>query len=298
MAGGDTSVLNIMNSQMRRIDLFCKLVSPLAIALVDGISTSVAIQTIFWTNAASVAIEYALMARTYAALPVLALRVRPDDNASLDNGAPPMTSEGTLSSALSQCRQLLQDLKVYFHHPALLPSLSLSLLYLTVLSFSGQMVTYLLSVGYTSANIGFVRSVSGVAEMSATWLAPLAMTKLGAIRAGIWFLSWQMICLTVAVGLFLIERSAVWAASYLVAGVIASRIGLWGLDLCAQIIIQEVCSSCSNLLSFVLKKCRKSNQRTEGPSQLWKVHCRIFSNFVPSHQRRSLLSPINFGIQH
>ena len=101
MAGGDTSVLNVMNSQMRRIDLFCKLVSPLAIALVDGISTRVAIQTIFCTNAASVAIEYALVARTYAALPVLALRVRPDDNASLDNGAPPMTSEGTLSSALS-----------------------------------------------------------------------------------------------------------------------------------------------------------------------------------------------------
>lgn len=253
MAGDNESVLKIMNSQMRRIDLFCKLISPLAIALIDGASTKLAIQTIFWTNAASVAVEYALIARTYGAIPALASRVRPDDDATLDNGAPAMTGEGKLSAALSQCQHLLKSLKVYFNHPALLPSLSLSLLYLTVLSFSGQMVTYLLAAGYTSTNIGFVRSVSVVAEMSATWVAPFAMTKLGPIRAGIWFLSWQMICLTVAVGLFLIERSPLWAASYLVVGVIASRMGLWGFDLCAQIIVQEVGSPVPTYQNIVLR---------------------------------------------
>jgi solute carrier family 40 (iron-regulated transporter), member 1 len=286
-----------MNSQMRRIDLFCKLVSPLAIALMDGASTKIAIQAIFWTSAASVAIEYALIARAYGVIPALAWRVRPDDHASLDNSEPTVTGESKLSGALLQCRQLLQNLKVYFNHPALLPSLSLSLLYLTVLSFSGQMVTYLLSAGYTSTTIGFVRSVSVVAEMSATWLAPLAMTKLGPIRAGIWFLNWQIICLTVAVGWFLIEPGPIRAASYLVAGVIASRIGLWGFDLCTQIIIQEVSSPCSHLVKFRNKKCRKSSQSTEGPSQLLKVHCRTFSNSVPSPRRRSSLSQINFGIQ-
>jgi hypothetical protein len=108
--------------------------------------------------------------------------------------------------------------------------------------------------------------------MSATWLAPLAMTKVGPIRAGIWFLSWQIICLTVAVGLFLIERSPVWAASYLVAGVIASRIGLWGLDLCAQIIIQDVCSSCSTLLILYL---RNAGNRTRAPRVL--LNCGKFT---------------------
>lgn len=247
VAGDNESALKVMNSQMRRIDLFCKLVSPLAIALTDGASTKIAIQAIFWTNAASVAIEYALIARAYGVIPALAWRVRPDDNASsLDNSEPAVTGESKPSGALLQCRQLLQNLKVYFNHPALLPSLSLSLLYLTVLSFSGQMVTYLLSAGYTSTTIGFVRSVSVGAEMSATWLAPFAMTKLGPIRAGIWFLNWQIICLTVAVGLFLIEPGPIRAASYLVVGVIASRIGLWGFDLCVQIIIQEVSSRCSH----------------------------------------------------
>lgn len=233
-------MLKVMNSQMRRIDLFCKLVSPLAIALIDGMSTSIAIQTIMWTNVASIAIEYTLIARTYASVPALASRVRPENNPSIESNTRVTAGECDFSRVLSQCLQVREHLKGYFQHQALLPSLSLSLLYLTVLSFSGQMVTYLLSAGFTSTHIGYIRSVSVIVEMSATWLAPIAMTKLGPIRAGIWWLSWQTICLTVAVGLFLIESAPVWAASYLVAGVVASRIGLWGFDLCAQIIIQEV----------------------------------------------------------
>ena len=229
-----------MNSQMRRIDLFCKLVSPLAIALIDSVSTKIAIQTILWTNVASIAVEYVLIAMTYSAIPALASRVQPDDNASMENSAPTRTGGQGISEVLLQGRQLLQNLKEYLHHPAFAPSLSLSLLYLTVLSFSGQMITYLLAAGYTSTNIGYIRSVNTIVEMSATWFAPVVMTKIGPVRAGIWFLSWQTICLSVAFGLFLLKWTPVWAASYLVAGVVASRIGLWGFDLCAQVIIQEV----------------------------------------------------------
>ena len=251
IASTNKTVLRSMNSQMRRIDLFCKLVSPLAIALIDGISTNVAILTILCSNVASVGLEYALIARTYQSVPALALRARPEDSVLIENDTPTIPSGKAFCGLLSQFRHLLQTLREYIGHPAFLPSLSLSLLYLTVLSFSGQMVTYLLSAGYTSTSIGYIRSVSVIVEMSATWLAPVAMTRLGPIRAGIWFLSWQAICLTVAVGLFLIEWEQVWAASYLVAGVIASRIGLWGFDLCAQIIIQEVKSPCARLFKLL-----------------------------------------------
>ena len=229
-----------MNSQMRRIDLFCKLVSPLTIALIDGISTKVAILTILCSNVASVAVEYALIARTYRAVPALASRARAEDSSSLQDDCQSSTSGQTFSGCLVQFGVTMHNLEEYVRHPAFLPSLSLSLLYLTVLSFSGQMVTYLLSTGYTSTSIGYIRSASVVVEMSATWLAPIVMTRLSSVRAGIWFLSWQTICLTMAVGLFLVERKPVWAASYMVVGVITSRIGLWGFDLCAQIIIQEV----------------------------------------------------------
>jgi iron-regulated transporter 1 len=229
-----------MNSQMRRIDLFCKLASPLAIALVDGVSTEVAILAVLASNAASVAVEYALIAMTYQAVPALGSPRQTGDIGQLEDEVATSSTEERGSGIASQCRHLLRNLNEYFRHRALLPSLSLSLLYLTVLSFSGQMVTYLISTGYTSTKIGYIRSASVIVEMSATWLAPIIMKRLGAVRAGIWFLSWQTMCLSVTVGLFWIEWKPMWAASYLVVGVVASRIGLWGADLCAQIIIQGV----------------------------------------------------------
>src|SRR5438034_546788 len=48
---------------MRRIDLICKLAGPFAIALIDGISTEVAILVNFGMNVGSVAAEYYAIAK-------------------------------------------------------------------------------------------------------------------------------------------------------------------------------------------------------------------------------------------
>lgn len=137
--------------------------------------------------------------------------------------------------------EALRGLKFYFQHRAFLPSFACALLYFTVLSFSGQMITYLLSVGYNSFHIAVARTGSVAFEISATWIAPLVMSRIGPIRAGMWFLSWQMLCLTGAAGVFWGIRPGILAATGLVGGTILSRIGLWGFDLSTQIIVQEVC---------------------------------------------------------
>ena len=49
-----------INSQMPRIDLFCKLVGPLAISLIDGVSTRAAIITAFRMSIAPVVAESSL----------------------------------------------------------------------------------------------------------------------------------------------------------------------------------------------------------------------------------------------
>lgn len=141
---------------------------------------------------------------------------------------------------IAQIRSIYEGLSIYIHHPVFLPSLALSLLYLTVLSFSGQMVTYLLSVGLTSTQIGLLRTVSTGLEISATWLAPIAMNRIGPLRGALWFINWQMFCLLGAVVCFWEINRQMVGASILVAGMIASRVGLWGFDLCVQIIVQEV----------------------------------------------------------
>lgn len=138
-------------------------------------------------------------------------------------------------------RKSTRDFGLYFHHPAFLPSFAGALLYLTVLSFAGQMVTYLLSAGYSATQIGIARTLSVAFEVLATWLAPWLMGRIGPTRSGIWLASWQMICLVAGMAVFWVffDRPAI-SASGLVGGTILSRIGLRGFDLCTQIIIQEV----------------------------------------------------------
>lgn len=109
------------------------------------------------------------------------------------------------------------------------------------------MITYLLAVGYTSQYIGIARVGSSVFEISATWVAPYLARKIGVVRAGIWSLAWQMVCLTGALGWYFsgyggMGMNSIISASGLAVGVALSRMGLWGFDLCAQNIIQDVSS--------------------------------------------------------
>lgn len=103
------------------------------------------------------------------------------------------------------------------------------------------MITYLISAGYNSFYIALVRTVSVVFELSSTWIAPRLMKRILPARVGMWFLGWQMFWLGAAVTFFWAEPRPIVSASGLVAGTILSRIGLWGYDLCAQFIVQEVC---------------------------------------------------------
>lgn len=111
------------------------------------------------------------------------------------------------------------------------------------------MITYLISVGYTSYQVGVARVGSTIFEISATWAAPYMMKKIGVVRAGIWSLSWQMACLAGALGWYFsnfegMGTNSIFAATGLAVGVALSRIGLWGYDLSAQNIIQDVSRLC------------------------------------------------------
>ena len=55
--------LRDLNSQMRRIDLACKVLGPLAIALLDGLSIQIAIVAMLAMNVMSVPIEYYTIAK-------------------------------------------------------------------------------------------------------------------------------------------------------------------------------------------------------------------------------------------
>ena len=63
LAGNSGCGLEMLNSQMRRIDLFCKLMGPLFISVVDGQSTMVAIWVTLGMSLLSVTVEYYAIAK-------------------------------------------------------------------------------------------------------------------------------------------------------------------------------------------------------------------------------------------
>lgn len=126
------------------------------------------------------------------------------------------------------------------------------------------MVTYLISVGYNPFYIALVRTLSTIFELSATWIAPRLMKRVHPARVGMWFLSWQMLWLGAAVSFFWAERMPIVAASGLVVGTILSRIGLWGYDLSAQFIIQEVCTALEDLFDGCLMLLQEVQGRHRG----------------------------------
>ncbi|KAH0563397.1 hypothetical protein GP486_002031 [Trichoglossum hirsutum] len=240
IAGGEEGYLSALSAQMRRIDLFCKLLGPLAISLVDGMSTPVAIWVTLGLNITSVAVEYFAILQVYNRIPALAsARSRPTRFPSnSDETITGATSRRSSPLEVLRLRSVFASLSSYSRHAAFLPSLCLSILYLTVLQFGGQMIVYLMSVGYTSTHVGLVRAASIAFEISSTFVAPVLMSRIGAIRAGLWFVSWQVFCIGSAVALFWGVHTPVAAGSVLAAGVILSRVGVWGFDLSVQSIVQ------------------------------------------------------------
>lgn len=115
------------------------------------------------------------------------------------------------------------------------------MLYLTVLSFGGQMVTYLLSTGFIALEISFLRVASVLAELGGTIMAPYLMNHIGTVRAGLWFLLWQVTC----VGMFswailTFDITSKLVGICLAVSITFKRLGLWGSDLAIQYIVQEV----------------------------------------------------------
>ncbi|CAM1511894.1 Fc.00g094070.m01.CDS01 [Cosmosporella sp. VM-42] len=259
-----------LNAQIRRIDLSCKLLSPFLIASIDQYSTIVAIWTTMLMNFSSIFVEYTCIEKVYNLVPRLhqSPKKATDDQAEeysvvrqeefeLDD-APPLKTSFRITSFLHRIFPW-SSFALYIKHQAFLPSFSYAFLHFTVLSFSGRMIAFLLASGFSSFSVGVARTVSTVAELSATWISPRIMKWLGSIRSGSLSIAWQTLWLTLGVACFLINgRSGTLALLGLIGGVVLSRIGLWGFDLAIQSIIQDEVES-SNRGAFSTAEASTQN---------------------------------------
>lgn len=104
IAAGDATFRGVINSRMRSIDLFCKLVGPAAIGFSSVKNDTFGIIAMLGMSLCSVALEYRAISWTYAMAPDLALRAQANSIPSSNVTTSPSTRIGDIRCYYLLCR--------------------------------------------------------------------------------------------------------------------------------------------------------------------------------------------------
>jgi iron-regulated transporter 1 len=191
-ADGQAYDLTRLNAVMRRIDLICKLVAPIVLSIIISASGSVQVGVLVvgGMSAASWAVEWWCARRVWnnnskLQRPKISRDVLDDATmAETPEELPPLSRVGPRSYGLLQrivqwSFHYTRDFRQYFSSHVWIPSLALSLLHLSALSYSATFITYLLNVGFSLNLITVARALGSVVEISSTIVTPFGVDYLG-----------------------------------------------------------------------------------------------------------------------
>ncbi|KAI7727949.1 hypothetical protein M8C21_028296 [Ambrosia artemisiifolia] len=248
-----SNLLTKLNSNIRRIDLISNLFAPVVTGFIISFVSMVAsaVSLAIW-NILSAFLQYWLLNSVYKGIPALSESNRKRGlKLSMPNhlGQASSTYQEQLSGHHDTSKDVSWDnittkklvervsnstfiraWRVYLQQDVVLPGLSLALLYFTVLSFGTLMTAALEWDGILAYIIGTGRGISALVGISATFLYPFMETRISTLRTGLWSIWSQWTCLLVCVGSIWVKNNTT-SAYLLMAGVVASRLGLWVFDL-------------------------------------------------------------------
>uniref|UniRef100_A0ACD5WYD4 Uncharacterized protein n=1 Tax=Avena sativa TaxID=4498 RepID=A0ACD5WYD4_AVESA len=252
--GEPASVLTNTNSVIRRIDLSCKLLAPvLSGFVISFVSTQASAVALALWNVASVGLEYWLFVSVYNGVPALG------ENVQLRRESAALSSSSEVAAQADDEEQRYgQDVSdwrvgvtkhlsilpcwdswtVYMRQDVMLPGVALAILYFTVLSFGTLMTATLDWKGIPAYVISLARGFSAIVGIAATLLYPVVHSWVSTLRTGLWSIWMQWFCLLLCVGSIWVS-DGVASAWVLMAGVAASRLGLWMFDLAVMQLMQD-----------------------------------------------------------
>jgi iron-regulated transporter 1 len=216
IADKNSVTLSVLNANMRRIDLSCKLLAPIVAgillthtqSLIPSLSPAMAggfMATLIiglW-NVISFFGELSLLILVYRFVPALStknLRVKDQTNAVTKS----LPLVRILKKLASPYIILTTGWKIFWRQEVNLVGFSLASLYLTVLGFSGITATYFLTQGLTSDYIGLAQGLGGLVGIAGTLLYPFLRRKVGTVRSGLFGITAQLLLLSFCViGVFL-----------------------------------------------------------------------------------------------
>ena len=176
MANGDSATLTKLNAWMRRIDLVTALVGPLFVSLIAlAASYQFAAAFLLGFSLLSMAFEFFWTGIVFRRCPMLALeeedRLVALAKTKLEMDALDKTLSRSTRAANAirrigpAIRQERLDWIEFVNHPIFPSSLSISLLYLTVLSFDGTLLAYLISHDWSEALLAGLRGLQVVSTI-------------------------------------------------------------------------------------------------------------------------------------
>lgn len=185
--------LTHLNTTMRRIDMLCKLIAPLAVStFVSTVgSERVAIVVLAAISTLSLGPECWGVKQVWDQNSRLRARKGSIDHTGMssDQDQPMQLCYTKIPSArlapdllvkivlqvTASIRAYVADLGYYFRTSACIPSLCAAVPHASVLTFSGSMLTYLLNAGYTLNTITGAKASGAVFEIGSTFIFPWAV---------------------------------------------------------------------------------------------------------------------------
>ncbi|KAI5481701.1 hypothetical protein MNV49_002927 [Pseudohyphozyma bogoriensis] len=258
IAEKDPETLTMLNAYLRRIDLICKLVAPLFVSLLStAVSYPFSIAFLLGYSVVTLFTEFFWIQLVYKNLPILGTEESERRARAALEAQPlsdPTPTPNTFAARVAKlrkkvkptARQMASDWKEFVLNPIFPSSLAISLLYLTVLSFDGTMLTWLNSHSYSDSFVAGMRGICVVTGLFGTVLMPWLERRIGVVRTGSWSIISEVLSLIPVLLSFFIgaapegKRSVPWNAAILFTGMALSRIGLWSFDLCQLKELQTV----------------------------------------------------------
>ncbi|XP_051226391.1 solute carrier family 40 member 1 [Lolium perenne] len=252
-SGHPAAALSKTNSALRRIDLSCKLLAPvLSGFVISFVSTQASAVTLALWNVASVGLQYWLFVSVYNGVPALGenVQLRRKSAAALSSSeiVALANEEQRYGEEMSDWRVGVANYlsflpcwdswAVYMRQDVMLPGVAVAILYFNVLSFGTLMTATLDWNGIPAYLISLARGFSAIVGITATLLYPVVHSWVSTLRTGLWSIWIQWCCLLLCVGSIWVS-DGVASAWMLMAGVAASRLGLWMFDLAVMQMMQD-----------------------------------------------------------
>jgi iron-regulated transporter 1 len=216
----DGQALTQFNSRLRQVDLFTEVASPIAAGLLLLLTSPQIpffgfLAVVLW-NLISFFPEYLLLCSVLKARPGLSVKG---------------TKAATQKPTMTILEKIGGGWRVFFQSPIALVMLAYALLWLSVLSPHGVLLTAYLKDGLhiPEWQIGTFRGLGAVFGLFATLIFPVAVKKFGLIKASRMFILAQSACVVVALTGLIIGTLG--GEMVFLGFILLSRLGLYGFSL-------------------------------------------------------------------